>query len=175
MEQKVYEVALACRQVVHYRVEAADREEAERQVLDMWKRGDEAARVGDESCQVDSIESLEVPDEASIAADCEIALRFLLTREEMIEQLDGDVFNPTMHDAVSASEVAMHLGWLRTSADEVTTAPDVPRASRALERLCRDRRVVCFSRDRVRYGEKGEIRLYCTPQHLERLSAAIEE
>jgi hypothetical protein len=30
--------------------------------------------------------------------------------------------------------------------------------------------VVCFGRPRVRASERGEVRLYCTPQHLERLS-----
>jgi hypothetical protein len=34
--------------------------------------------------------------------------------------------------------------------------------------------VVCFQRERVRAGERGEIRLYCTPEYLEALSSSVD-
>jgi hypothetical protein len=107
---------------------------------------------------------VDLPGEDVRAADREAALRFLRDRELVIERLSEDAFNPDVHDALSAEEVARHLGWT----DE--GVGDEGRASRALERLCAEHRVVCFGRPRVRAGERGEVRLYCTPQHLERLS-----
>jgi hypothetical protein len=166
MELKRYEVELVFRQTARYTVEAADRESAERAAVAHWKRGEVRGEVGAECCDLLSVQVVDLPGEEARAADRESALRFLRDRELVIEKLSDDAFNPSVHDALSAEEVARHLGWSAGGGD----GPDVARASRALERLCSDRRVVCFGRARVRSGERGEVRLYCTPQHLERLS-----
>jgi hypothetical protein len=71
---------------------------------------------------------------------------------------------------VSAEDVASHMGWRRRD-----RTLDNARAGRALDLLCKAHRVVCFTRPRVRAGERGEIRLFCTPQHLEKLTALLEE
>jgi hypothetical protein len=166
MELKRYEVELVFRQTARYTVEAADRESAERAAVAHWRRGEVRGEVGSESCDLLTVQVVDLPGEEARAADREAALRFLRDRELVIEKLSDDAFNPCVHDAMSAEEVARHLAWTAGEND----APDVARASRALERLCSERRVVCFGRPRVRSGERGEVRLYCTPQHLERLS-----
>ena len=166
MDLKRYEVEITFRQTARYTVEAADREAAERAAVAHWKRGDVRGEVGTECCDLVSVQVVDLPGEEARAADREAALRFLRDRELVIEKLSDDAFNPCVHDAMSAEEVARHLGW--TAGDD--DAPDAARASRALERLCSERRVVCFGRPRVRQGERGEVRLFCTPQHLERLS-----
>ncbi len=173
MENKPYEVELVYRQVVRYRVEAADREAAERLAIEMWRNEDEGLLLGHECCELVSITAAEAQDPDRSAQDCEVALRFLRDRELVIETLDDDIFNPTVHDAVSAEEVARHLEWTTTGPDGAPVA-DVARAMRALEELCRQQRVVCFSRPRLRRGERGEIRLYCTPQHLEQLAGMLD-
>ena len=49
--------------------------------------------------------------------------------------------------------------------------PDVPSARLHLRHVAHHGAVtVCFERDRVRSGERGSVRLYCTPEYLERLS-----
>jgi hypothetical protein len=164
MELKRYEVEVVFRQKVRYTVEAADRQAAERAATAAWKQGDCAAQVGSECCELEAVRVVDLPGEDVRAADREAALRFLRDRELVIERLSEDAFNPSVHDAMSADEVARHLGWATED------GADEGRASRALERLCAEHRVVCFGRPRVRTGERGEVRLYCTPQHLERLS-----
>jgi len=164
MELKRFEVEVAYRQKVRYTVEAADREAAERAATAQWKRGDCTAQVGSECCELETVRVVDLPGEDVRAADREAALRFLRDRELVIERLSEDAFNPSVHDAMSAEEVARHLGWMHEG------EADDGRASRALERLCAEHRVVCFGRPRVRASERGEVRLYCTPQHLERLS-----
>ncbi|MDB4950830.1 MAG: hypothetical protein JWM27_3479 [Gemmatimonadetes bacterium] len=170
MELKRYEVEVVYRQTARYSVEAPDRAAAERAATAHWKRGDVRGEVGPECCELESVRVVDLPGEDARAADRAAALRFLRDRELVIERLSDDAFNPCVHDALSAEEVARHVGWT-TEADEA----DAARASRALERLCSERRVVCFSRPRVRTGERGDIRLYCTPQHLERLSMLMIE
>lgn len=164
MAEKRYEVEVVYRQSVRYVVAAEDDEAAERAAAARWRAGDdgvpESAR-----CDLESVRAVEVPGDDRQAADQEEAFRFLRDRELVIEHLDADAFNPTVHDAVSAEEVASRLGW----------EEDAQRSVRALEGLCQQRRVVCFSRPKVRHGERGEIRLFCTPQHLERLSALLVE
>ncbi|HET6230718.1 MAG TPA: hypothetical protein VFE05_11665, partial [Longimicrobiaceae bacterium] len=150
-----------------------DPETAERAAKARWHAGDAGRPVSGECCELESVHALPAPCDAECSADCEAALRFLRDRELVIENLDDDAFNPTVHDAISAEEVAQHFGWTYEGPGGSQT--DVPRAARALDRLCSDRRVVCFTRPRVRRTERGEIRLYCTPQHLERLSALLEE
>jgi len=172
MEQKRFEVEITFRQTVRYAVEAKDRKVAERLAVDRWRAGEEGTTLGNDCCEVTAVAASETPNEERQCRDCDTAFRYLRDRELVIETLDIDAFNPTVHDAVSAEDVAMHVGWKRK--DE-PGSPDVARAARALDRLCNEHRVVCFTRPRVRASERGEVRLYCTPQHLERLSALVME
>lgn len=169
MEQKQYEVDVVYRATVRYVVTARDRETAERLATEKWLAEEEGVD-GSEWCELEAVTVMDAPDEEGCGRDCDEVLRFLRDRELVIERLDEDAFNPTVHDAVSAEDVAHRLGWKESGGDI-----DTPRAARALERLCAQRRVVCFSRPRVRKGERGEIRLFCTPQHLERLSALLDD
>ncbi len=174
MEAKQFEVEVVYQQRTRYLVEAADEEEAERLALDQWQSDEEEDLLYDEDREeVVAVSAIEIQD-AQGAEDRATVLRFLRDRELVIETLDRDLFNPTVHDAVSAEDVARHLEWIRPDASDTPT-PDAPRAARALEALCRDQQVVCFTRPRVRRGERGEMRLYCTPQHLERLTTLLVE
>lgn len=166
---KRYEVEIVFQQTVRYAVDAAGPRAAEQAALEQWREGDEENAVGSECCNLVGVHSAEVPNEEGCARDADKALRYLRDRELVIETLDDDVFNPSVHDAVSAEDVAVHLGWRRRD-----RMPDTARAARSLDHLCRSRRVVCFTRPRARAGERGDIRLYCTPQHLEKLSALLE-
>jgi hypothetical protein len=175
MDQKPFEVEITFRQTLRYAVQATNRKVAEQQAMQRWKVGDEAYVVGSDCCEVLEVRSNPVPCDDRCVKDAQEAYRYLRDRELVIETLDEDAFNPTVHDAVSAEEVAIHVGWKRKANGNGSSAdtPDIPRAARALDRLCNERRVVCFTRSRVRAGEKGEIRLYCTPQHLSLLSSLI--
>ena len=171
MERKRYEVEVVCRRRMVYAVEADGPDEARGAALAQWQDGHDGAAVGGEHWELVEMRPEEVPGDDALAADREEALRFLRDRELVIEQLSEDVFDPAIHDAMSAEEVARHQGW--TTGDDGTA--DVVRAARALSKLCEEKRVVCFTRPRVRRGERGEVRLYCTPQHLERLSSLLVE
>ena len=170
MAQKRFEIEITFQQTVRYAVDASSRKAAEQMALEQWKDGDEANAVGSECCELVAVNAAEVSNEEGCCRDADKAYRYIRDRELVIEMLDADAFDPTVHDAVSAEAVAMHLGWRRKD-----RMPDTPRAARALDHLCRSRRIVCFTRPRVRAGERGEIRLYCTPQHLEKLTALLEE
>lgn len=174
MDQKRYEVEITFRQTLRFAVDAANRRTAENEAMSRWQAGDEEAVVGSECCELVDVHAQPVPCDDRCAKDADDAYRYLRDRELVIETLDADAFNPTVHDAVSAEEVALHLGWKRRGNGH-DGHPDTPRAARALDRLCGERRVVCFNRDRMRLGERGEIRLYCTPQHLSLLSALVME
>lgn len=166
---KRYEVEIKFQQTVRYAVDAPTRKAAEDLALDQWREGDEANAVGSECCDLVGVNIAEVPSEDGCQRDADKAFRYLRDRELVIETLDADAFNPSVHDAVSAEDVALHLGWRRRD-----RTLDTPRASRALDQLCRCHRVICFNRPRVRAGERGEIRLFCTPQHLEKLTTLLE-
>ncbi len=176
MEAKQFEVEVVYQQRTRYLVEASNDEEAERLALEKWQNEEEEEELLNEECceEVVSVAAQEVADAERAEEDQAVALRFLRDRELVIEQLDSDLFNPTIHDAVSAEDVALRLKWMRPTANGAPV-PDIPRAARALEALCRNHLVVCFTRPRVRRGERGEIRLYCTPQHLEQLAARLED
>lgn len=169
MPHKRFEVEITFQQTVRYAVDAASRKAAEELALDQWKEGDEAGAVGSECCELVGVRTCEVPGAEGCARDADKAFRYLRDRELVIEQLSDDAFDPIIHDAVSAEDVAIHVGWKRTD-----KSVDTPRASRALDALCNARRVVCFTRPRVRAGERGDIRLYCTPQHLEKLTGLLD-
>jgi hypothetical protein len=174
MDQKRYEVEITFRQTIRYAVDAANRKGAEASAMERWKHGDEKMVVGSDCCELVEVRAQPVPCDDRCEKDARDAYRYLRDRELVIETLDADQFNPTVHDAVSAEEVALHLSWKRKG-DIMDGHPDTPRAARALDRLCAERRVVCFTRERVRAGERGEIRLYCTPQHLSLLTAKMME
>ncbi|MBW3570456.1 MAG: hypothetical protein KY467_05070 [Gemmatimonadetes bacterium] len=172
MDQKPFEVEITFRQTLRYAVQATNRKVAEQQAMQRWKVGDEQYVVGSDCCELVDVRTNPIPCDERCEKDAHDAYRYLRDRELVIETLDEDAFNPTIHDAVSSEEVAIHLGWKRRG-DGIDGTPDTPRAARALDRLCTERRVVCFTRSRMRAGEKGEIRLYCTPQHLAMLSSLI--
>lgn len=168
MESRVYDVEVTYRQRVIYRVEGEDRESAERLAAERWQRGERGELHGFEWSELEGVVAAEAADPQQQRQDEELVLRFLQERERLILRLGGDLLGSNLNDAISASQVAQDLGWRRGSAGG--TVPDVPRATQALERLCEKRRAVVFERSRVRAGERGEIRLYCTPEYLERLS-----
>jgi hypothetical protein len=170
MESKEFEVEVVYRRRTVFRVSAADREEAERLAVERWKQGEPSVVPGYDWCEIDTVSAEEAPEPESLAQDAELVLRFLRERERLILKLGGRAPHPPGNDAISASQVASDLGWTRRGRNGQPVA-DVLRATRALEHLCRSRRVVCFERPRVRSGERGEIRLYCTPEYLERLTA----
>lgn len=171
MDPKRFEIEISFTQTVRYRIEARDRKAAEREALQQWRAGTSPEPGSTECCQLMGVSVHDLPDEDRQARDCDTAYRYLRDRELVIEALDRDAFNPTVHDAVSAEDVASHLGWKRKDGG----ALDVARASRALDQLCAHRRVVCFTRPRARADERGDLRLYCTPQHLELLSAMVTD
>jgi hypothetical protein len=175
--QREYQVEVVHRQRAIYRVAADDREAAERLAVERWRDVAPSEVTGYDWCELDSVRATEAAPPERSEQDAELVLRFLRERERLIQRLGADLFNPGNNDAISASQVASDLGWTRagTSGTSGTTVPDIPRATEALEWLCQTHRVVCFERPRVRAGERGEIRLYCTPEYLERLSAGAQE
>lgn len=174
MDHKQYEVEITFRQTLRYAVEGGGRREAEEAALARWRAGEENGVVGSDCCELVEVRTQTVPAGDRCEKDANDAYRYLRDRELVIETLDDDAFDPTIHDAVSAEEMAIKLGWKRHG-NGVEGHPDTARAARALDRLCDERRVVCFTRERRRAGERGEIRLYCTPQHLALLSTLLLE
>lgn len=171
--ERDFDVEVVHRNRAVYRIRAADREEAERIAADRWRAGDESDVPGYRWSELVSCVGQLAPDAERAGQDVQVVYRFLNERERLIQQLGGDPFNPSANDAISASQVAADLGWVKLNPG-AQASPDVTRATAALEALCNERRVVCFERSRMRGGERGEIRLYCTPEYLERLSADLE-
>lgn len=170
MEPREYDVEVVYRQRAIYRVEAEDRESAERLATEYWQGGKLGELPGHEWCELESVQAAEL-EEGEQAEDAEVVLRFLQERERLIVRLGGTLVGPSANDAISAAQVASDLGWERRDGGK---GPDLLRATRALEHLCRERRAVCFERPRVRAGERGDIRLYCTPSYLEYLAESLE-
>jgi hypothetical protein len=171
--ERDFEVEVVHRNRAVYRIRAVDREAAEKIAAERWRAGDESDVPGYDWSELISCAGQPAADAERGRQDVEVVFRFLNERERLIQQLGGDPFNPSANDAISASQVAADLGWVRL-APGTQPAPDVARATAALEWLCKAHRVVCFARSRMRGGERGEIRLYCTPEYLERLSADLE-
>ena len=167
MEYKEYEVEVIHRQRAVYRLRATGREEAERLAVEQWQQQEPSTVHGLDWCELEAVSAHEAPDPERTQQDAELVLRFLRERERLILRLGGAGGPATGNDAISASQVASDLGWIRKGNGG---GPDLVRATAALERLCGLRRVVCFERPRVRAGERGEIRLYCTPEYLEQLT-----
>lgn len=173
MDPKEYEVEVISRQRMVYRVSAADRERAEEKAAERWKRGDPSDIEGYEWSELQATHAKEIPDARRRAEDSELVLRFLRERERLILRLGGSIYGGTNNDAISASQVASDLGWSRRGRDGVLV-PDEARAAQTLEHLCDSHDLVCFERPRVRGGERGSIRLYCTPGYLERLTSSLD-
>ena len=57
MDQKRFEVEITFRQTLRYAVDATNRKIAEREAMDRWKVGDEAAVVGSECCELVAVRS----------------------------------------------------------------------------------------------------------------------
>lgn len=174
MDDKEFEVEVVHRRRTVYRVQAPDRQNAEEAAIERWKRGDAGEVPGFDWAELEAVHATEHTDPGRREQDAELVLRFLREREQLILRLGGGVFGQAGHDAISAGQVASDLGWVRRGR-ESTVVPDVARAIQALERLCEARRVVCFERPRVRSGERGHIRLYCTPEYLDRLSSSVDD
>ncbi|MBW3627708.1 MAG: hypothetical protein KY464_00290 [Gemmatimonadetes bacterium] len=169
-----YEVEVVFRQRAVYRIDAPDRQAAERIAAERWREGAPSVAPGYDWCELEAVRAVEAGGPEGKEQDAELVLRFLKERERLILKLGGDVFFRSVNDAISAAQVAADLGWSRAGVTSGTAAPDILRATEALELLCRQRRVVCFERPRVRVGERGEIRLYCTPEYLQSLSDSLE-
>jgi hypothetical protein len=168
-----YEVEVVFRQRAVYRVEAPDRQAAERLASERWREGAPSAAPGFEWSELESVRAIEASEPQRKEQDAELVLRFLKERERLILKLGGDLFHRSVNDAISAAQVAADLGWSRPGPTS-GTSPDILRATEALELLCKQRRVVCFERPRVRTGERGDIRLYCTPEYLQSLSDSLD-
>jgi hypothetical protein len=168
--QKQFEVEITFRQTLRYSVDAASLKGAQREAVERWRVGQMAVDNAG-TCELVDVRPRSAQMDSRVERDARDAYRYLRDRELVIETLDDGEFNPVVHDAVSAEEVAIHLKWRRQG--DGSGQPDTPRAARALDRLCTERRVVCFTRNRVRRGGTVETRLYCTPQHLALLPSMI--
>jgi len=175
MEDKEFQVEVMCRQRALYRVSAADAEAAERIAIDRWQNGDRSDLTGYDWCELLGAHARQAPDETRRSQDDEVVLRFIREREKLMARLGGQVVGAVSQDAISASQLAADLGWASRASDGGQQRIDAVRAADALERLCERRLLVCFERQRVRAGERGDIRLYCTPEYLNGLSADLDE
>jgi hypothetical protein len=171
MEAKEFDVEIVYRQRAVYRVRAKDRESAERLGAAAWQNGEESGLAGYDWSEIQSVHVSDEVDPQRSHLDTQVVLRFIREREQLILRLGGDGSGPSPNDAISAAQVAADLGWTRPGQE--SPQADVSRAARALERLCSDRVLICFRRQRVRAGERGEIRLYCTSEYLDQLSAEL--
>lgn len=173
MTDWTFQVEVVFRQRVVYHVDAVDAQEAERLAVQRWQNGEPGDLVGFESCRLESVNVSEAGDGIRQAQDEELVLRFIHERERLLSRFGGgNLLTPAISDAISASQAAADLGWLRSGRGD-SNPPDTVRAAEALERLCVQKKLVCFERERIRSGERGPIRLYCTVEYLERLSEAM--
>jgi hypothetical protein len=172
MAHKMFDVEVVSRQRAFYTVEAHDAETAREMAAARWRRREPSDVAGIEASELLSARAREVPDATRQEQDDELILRFVKERERLILRLGGKLVNASINDAISAAQAAADLGWY-AAGDNGEMHADVLRAASALERLCEKQRLTCFPRQRVRAGELGEIRLYCTPEYLDRLSTAL--
>ena len=120
---KRFEVEITFKQTVRYAVDAESRKAAEQLAMEQWKEGDEENAVGSECCDLVGVNVAEVPNTEGCARDADKAFRYLRDRELVIETLDVDAFTPSIHDAVSAEDVALHVGWRKRDRSIDTPAP----------------------------------------------------
>lgn len=174
MESRRFQVEVISRQRALYEVDAPDAAAAREVALQRWQSGQPSDLVGYETSTLDTVHISEAPDELRQAQDDELLLRFIRERERLLLNLGGDLRNASTNDAISASQAAADLGWYRSAHGQAPVVDSV-RAAFALERLCSRKVLVCFERERVRAGERGSIRLYSTPDYLERLTLSMRD
>lgn len=172
MDRKEFQIEIVSRERAVYIVEAADAESARRIAIERWQRSEPSDLAGFDWSEVETARVAETPDLLRQIQDDELLLRFIRERERALGPADNAFFAPSGGDAASALQLAIDLRW------EVPDSPEGPkadavRAARALERLCANKKLVCFQRPRSRRGERGELRLYCTPEYLEQLTQAL--
>jgi hypothetical protein len=172
MEEKRFQVEVLSIQRALYSISAPDAEAAERLAMERWQNGEPTDLTGHDWSELQAVDASEAPDVSLQAQDDEIVLRFVRERERLVARMGGDTMNGAGPDAISASQVASDLGWACGVQDGMQR-PDSVRAAQALERLCGRKELVCFERPRVRAGERGDIRLYCTPAYLDSLSQSM--
>lgn len=172
MTERMFQVEVVSRQRTVYQVDAVDVHEAERRAIERWQSGEPSDLVGFDSSRLESVNVSEAGDQVRQKQDEELVLRFIRERERLLSRLGGNLLTASTSDAISAAQAAADLGWHRPGSGE-GNVPDTVRAAAALERLCGRKQLVCFERDRIRAGERGSIRLYCTGEYLERLSEAM--
>lgn len=167
---RVFEVELICRQRLVFHVEAEDTHRAERIAVERWRAGESSDLASAEAEDLVSVTARESANALRQKQDDELIMRFIIEREHLLRRLGGDPLSTSINDAISASQAAGDLGW-RLTGEDGGQRVDAVRAAGSLDRLCANRRLVCFERTRARSGERGEIRLYCSPEHLEYLAS----
>ena len=173
METKEFQVEVIGKQRSVYRVQAQDVESARRLAGDRWQRADPSDVEGFDWCELQAVRAVEVRGSALQEQDDQLLLRFIRERERLLFKLGSAFVAATANDAISAAQAAADLGWFVTDSHQESPSVDTLRAAQSLERLCASKALVCFERPRSRAGERGEIRLYCTPEYLERLSESL--
>jgi hypothetical protein len=174
MEKMRFRVEATCRERTIYVVEARDAEEARRLAARRWHGSEPGDIAGFDWRELATMSAAPAPDLAGERQDDELVLRFIRERERLLTRLQDSLVGPPLNDSISAMQAALDLGWYRPDGGD-TPILDTVRAAEALERLCDRRLLISFRRTRVRTGERGEIVLYCTPEHLERLSDALDD
>jgi hypothetical protein len=173
MEHREFQVEVIGRQRSVYRVQAQDAESARRIAGDRWRSADRSDVEGFDWCELESARAVELQGSSVQDQDDQLLLRFIREREKLLLRLGGSMVAATANDAISAAQAASDLGWFLPDPSADPPVPDTFRAAQALDRMCERKEVICFERPRSRAGERGEIRLYCTPEYLERLSASL--
>jgi len=173
MDLKEFHVEMVARQRAIYRVRAPDGDGARRQAAERWQRSEPSDLEGFDGSELESMFARETPDDTAREQDAEVLLRFIRERENLLLKLGGLLPSATANDAISAVQAATDLGWFTPDSPYGQHAVDTFRATLALERLCDMRALICFERPRFRGGERGDIRLYCTPTYLEQLSEEL--
>jgi hypothetical protein len=172
MSDNDFEVEVEARGRVVYHVRAENASLAEQAALARWRRGDPGDVPGREESELTALRCVPLAEEIRASQDDELIVRFLKERENLILRLSGNLVAASVNDAISAQQAARGLGWYEVD-ERGESRIDTGRAARALDRLCASKKLACFTRERVRSGERGEVRLYCTPEYLDRLSAAL--
>ncbi len=172
MTDRKFHVEVVARQRTVYLLDASDAQEAERLAFRRWQHGDPGDLVGFDSSHLERAFVAEAGDETRQAQDEELVLRFIRERERLLARFGGNLLTAAGNDAISASQAAADLGWMRSARGDEQQVDSV-RAAAALERLCARKALVCFERERIRTGERGAIRLYCTAEYLEALSDTL--
>jgi hypothetical protein len=172
MNGKDFQVEVISRNRTVYYLRAEDESAAAQLAISRWQRDEPSDLQGPDQSELIAVNPVELPDELRHAQDDELILRFLRERENLILRVGGNPATPSINDAISPHQAARGLGWYEPTPDGELQV-DTNRAARALDRLYASKKLACFSRERVRSGERGEVCLYCTPDYLDRLSAAM--